>query len=197
MRLPFANAACLAPGQLVLVALVALVTPRCTWESDPPIYLDTEYQLRCNDCTPRTPDEPAREVMLLDGEQGWKFDCSVSELSGRPAMTLTAAYMGQERNEMTHGIRITRAHIEGDVSDACEVRVVEDANIYEGACTAGEPNDTTPCQVKFRKKDNVIQGSVYCYRIPNTANLSSFRYLVEPGTDGDAASLAVHNCPGL
>jgi hypothetical protein len=190
MRLPFVNAACSA------LSLLALAAAGCRSESDPPIYLDTDYQLRCIDCQPRTADEPERDVALLDGEEGWTVSCSISELSGRPAMTMTAVYQGEQRDE-THGIRIKGAHIEGDVTDSCEVRVVEGANTYEGKCTSDEPTEAAPCQVKFRKKDNVVEGGVFCSKIPNTASLTSFRYLVEPGSRDESAPVAVHNCVGL
>jgi hypothetical protein len=168
----------------------------CKSESDPPVYLDAAYQLRCIDCQPRTADDPQREVKLLDGEEGWTITCSVSPVGGKPAVTFNASYRG-ERSSESYGLRVTRAPIGGDPSDACLVRVVEGANTYEGKCTADDPDDQRPCKVDFEQDGNIVEGRVYCDRIPNNVNLSSFRYLVDPGSRDDSAKLQIHNCEGL
>jgi hypothetical protein len=189
MRLP------LAIGPLVLILLAA-----CKSESEPPVYLEADYQLRCIDCDPRMPDAPIREVALLDGEEGWKISCSIKELSGRPAMTLDARYQG-ERADDKHGLRITRAHIGGDVNDQCVVRVTEGVNEFEGGCTKGDPDPEAnmPCKVSFKVYDQqIIRGNVLCDQLPQPAAQTNFRYLVKPGGKRDQGmSFEVYNCEGL
>jgi len=178
-------------GLAVVVGFGAL---SCKSESTPPIYLDTDYQLRCLDCQPRTADEPEREVALLDGEFDWRVTCALSRISGNDSMNLVALHES-ERTSERYGIRVTRATVgEDEQSDECRVRITEGANTYEGACTSDEPSEDTPCQVEFEREGEIISGSVYCRRIPNMANLTSYRYLVDPGSNDKAAKLEVHNC---
>src|SRR5262245_23210287 len=101
--------------RLLLAATVSigLGLSGCKSETDPPIYLETSYQVRCIDCVPRTSDDPRRRIMLLDGEEDWSISCSVATVGGKPTVTLNAA------NSDDYGLRITRATIGGDPSDAC------------------------------------------------------------------------------
>jgi hypothetical protein len=159
--------------------------------------LDADYQLRCRDCEPRTSDDPEREIAYLDGEFDFKITCDVRRISGKRSLNLVVAH-DAERQADRFGIRVTRANIDdGDQSGECKVRINEGANIYEGACTGDDPTTEQPCKVSFDRKDEIVEGSVYCAKIPNQANLASFRYLVDPGTEQRAMKLAVHNCTGL
>jgi hypothetical protein len=181
-------------GFAVVLGLGSLA---CKSESEPPIYLDTDYQVRCLDCTPRTSDDPEREVALLDGEFDWTISCEIQRISGSDSMTLVATHESKRTSER-YGLRISRANVgEDEQSDECEVRIIEGANTYEGACTADDPSAELPCQIDFDQEGEVIEGTIYCNRIPNEANLSSFRYLVDPGSNNRAARLEVHNCTGL
>ena len=169
----------------------------CKSESTPPIYLDANYQLRCLDCQPRTGDEPEREIALLDGEFDWRISCAVSRISGKDSITLTATH-DVERTSDRYGFRITRGVVGDDEqSDECRVRITEGANTYEGACTGDEPSEDAPCQIELEQEGAVIEGSIYCDRIPNSANLTSYRYLVDPGSNDRAAKFEIHNCEGL
>lgn len=182
---------------LGFVVVCGLGAVACKTESNPPIYLDADYQLRCRDCEPRTGDDPEREIALLDGEQDFKISCEVKRISGKQSMTLNVVHEA-DRASNRYGIRITRANIdESDQSSECKVRITEGANTYEGACTGDDPSTEQPCKVSFDRKEEIVSGSVYCDKIPNQGNLSSFRYLVDPGTDTKAMTLAVHNCTGL
>jgi hypothetical protein len=188
MRLPLA----IAPAVLLLLAA-------CKSESDPPVYLGAEYQLRCLDCEPRMPDSPVREVALLDGEEGWTISCSIRELSGRPAMNLDARYQG-EREDDRYGLRIRSAHIGGEVNDQCRVRVTEGVNEFEGGCTKGDPDPSVDaqCKVSFKVYDpQIIRGQVFCDQLPQPAAVTNFRYLVSPGTRDEPMEFDVYNCEGL
>jgi hypothetical protein len=169
----------------------------CKTESAPPVYLDANYQLRCVDCEPRTGDDPEREVALLDGELDFTISCDVKRISGKNSLTLSFKHDGARPSD-TYGIRVTRANIDAqDQSNECKVRITEGANIYEGACTGDDPSTEQPCKVSFDQKAEIVQGSVYCNKIPNQGNLASFRYLVDPGSQDKPMKLAVHNCTGL
>jgi hypothetical protein len=179
---------------LAVVLGVGLLS--CTSESEPPIYFDANYQVRCLDCQPRTADEPERDIALLDGEFDWRISCAVSRIAGEDSLTLTATHE-TERTSQRYGVRITRAILGDDQSSECRVRIIEGANTYEGACTSGEPTEELPCQVEFEREGGIIEGRVYCNRIRNEANLASYRYLVDPGSSDRAARIEVHNCSGL
>lgn len=182
---------------LGFVVVCSLGGVACKTESSPPVYLDADYQLRCRDCEPRTGDDPEREIALLDGEFDFKITCEVKRISGKRSMNLVVAH-DAERQADRYGIRITRGNIdEGDQSDECKVRINEGANIYEGACTGDDPSTEQPCKVSFDREGEIVEGSVYCDKIPNQANLASFRYLVNPGSDTKAMKFAVHNCTGI
>jgi hypothetical protein len=146
---------------------------------------------------PRTGDDPEREIKLLDGENDFKITCTVQRISGKDSMNLVVQHEA-ERESSRYGIRLTRAVV-GDEEQPgeCKVRVTEGNNIYEGACTGGDPTTTQPCKVSFNRKDEVISGTVFCDKIPNQANLASFRYLVAPNSDDKGMKLAVHNCEAL
>jgi hypothetical protein len=168
----------------------------CKSESDPPIYLDANYQLRCLDCQGRS-DDPEREITYLDGEFDFKISCEVRQIGGERSMNLEAQYQGGRSSER-YGLRILRANIEErEQNDECRVRVHEGDNTYEGACTGETPSGEAPCQVSFERKNEIVEGSLYCDRIPNLGNLSTYRYLVEPGSMNRAAKFEVHNCEGL
>jgi hypothetical protein len=182
---------------LGFVVVCSLGGAACKSESTPPIYLDADYQLRCGDCEPRTGDDPEREIALLDGEFDFKISCDVKRISGKRSMTLTATHAADKQSER-YSIRITRANIDAsEQPDECKVRITEGANTYEGACTGDDPTTEQPCKVSFDHKAEIVSGSVFCDKIPNQANLASFRYLVDPGSDDKAMKLAVHNCTGL
>jgi hypothetical protein len=177
--------------------LLVTVGAACKTESSPPIYLDANYQLRCLDCEPRTGDDPERDIALLDGENDFKITCDIKRISGKRSMTLVVDH-NAEKESSRYGIRITRANIDADEQPGeCKVRVTEGANIYEGACTGDEPSTEQPCTVKFERKAEIVEGRVYCDKIPNQANLASFRYLLDPGTNDKPMKFEVHNCTGL
>jgi hypothetical protein len=182
---------------LGFVVVCSLGQAACKTESTPPIYFDANYQLRCEDCEPRTADDPERDVALLDGEFDFKISCDVKKISGKPSITLVATHDSSRQSER-YGIRITRATIDGsDQPGECKVRLTEGANTYEGACTGDDPTTESPCKVTFDRKSEIVDGTVYCDKIPNQGNLASFRYLVRPGTDDKPMKFAIHNCTGL
>jgi hypothetical protein len=182
---------------LGFVVVCSLGGAACKSESVPPIYLDADYQLRCEDCEPRTGDDPEREVALLDGEFDFTVDCSVKRISGKRSITLVATHDAKKQSDQ-YGFRITRGTIDDDTqSGECKIRITEGANTYEGACSGDDPTTEQPCKVTLTHKAEIISGSIFCDKIPNQANLASFRYLVDPGSNDKAMKFAVHNCPGL
>lgn len=182
---------------LGFAVVCCLAQAACKTESSPPIYLDANYQVRCLDCEPRTGDDPERDIALLDGEDDFKITCDVKRISGKRSMTLVVSH-NSERESSRYGFRITRANIDDvDQPGECKIRVTEGANVYEGACTGGEPSTEQPCTVEFDRKAEIVEGRVYCDKIPNQANLASFRYFLDPGSNDDPMKFEVHNCTGL
>jgi len=183
---------------LGLVVVCGLGAFACKSESDPPVYLDAEYQLRCLDCTPATADSPEHEIQLLDGEFDWRVECDVRSIGGRPTLTVNAQYLpGRESDE--YGFKFTRVAIGEDEeqTDVCTIAVTEADNTYEAGCTSGDPTGDKRCQVSFERKDEIVEGTVYCNKIPNPRFLQTYRYLVGPGSMTRGAKIAVHNCEGL
>jgi hypothetical protein len=161
------------------------------------VYLETEYQVRCLDCQPRVPDEPEREIALLDGEFDFTVSCDVTQVGGERSMTLTAAYRASS-TEDRYGFRITRGEIDSDEQPGeCEVQLLEGANSYEGACSGEDPSDAVPCKVTFDPEDEIVKGTMYCKKIKLEGAPSNFRYLVDPGSTDTPAKFEVHNCTGL
>jgi hypothetical protein len=159
--------------------------------------LDADYQLRCIDCPQHTSDDPEREIALLDGEFDFTVNCSIQRVDGKRSMTLSARH-DTGRDSQTYGFRILRANVDDkDQSDECRIRITEGANIYEGACTGDDPDENMPCKVSFDRKGEIIEGTMYCDKIPNMGNLTSYRYLVSPGSSDRSAKFAVHNCTGI
>ncbi|HKU44625.1 MAG TPA: hypothetical protein VJR89_40980 [Polyangiales bacterium] len=171
----------------------ALGALSCKPDYDPPVYLETEYQLRCLDCQPRTGDEPTREIAQLDGEFDMTIECAVSKISGKRSLKLDVKHKD-------YGIRLNRVNIDDKAqSSECEVQVVEGANTYRGTCTGDDPGEDTPCKVSFKRDGDtsIVKGSVYCDQITLLGAPSNYRYLVDPGTEEDAAKFEIHNCDGL
>src|SRR5262252_6754961 len=113
---------------LGLAVVCALAWSACKSEATPPIYLATKYQLRCLDCPQHSPDDPERDIALLDGEYGFKIECKVSEISGKLSLTLDALHDSEHQNER-YGFRLTRVNIADDEqSSECAVRVIEGVN---------------------------------------------------------------------
>ena len=175
----------------------ALGSFACKSEDEPPVYLDTNYQVRCLDCEPRTPDEPEREIAALDGEFDFKFECAVTKVGGKRSMTLTAAYKPNSTDDR-YGFRITRGEIDKEEqSEECQMQVLEGANTYEGGCTGDDPSEDRPCKVTFKPSGEIVKGTMYCHQITLEGAPANYRYLVAPGSTDSAAKFEVHNCPGL
>jgi len=175
----------------------ALGWSACKSEEEPPVYLETEYQLRCLDCQPSTSDEPERDIALLNGEFDFTVTCDVTRVGGERSMTLTAAYKARS-SEDRYGFRITRGDIDSkEQTDECEVQVLEGANTYEGICTGDDPSDDKPCKVTFKPDGEIVEGTMYCDKVKLLGAPSNFRYLVDPGSSDKPAKFEVHNCSGL
>ena len=191
----------LSPLLGLAFVLPALALASCTSNTTPVIYLDLDYQVRCLDCEPRGPDDPSREVHNVNGEDGFNLECSVTKSKdGVRRLTFLAEHLNPDKPSSNYSLKISQGNLDEDESEnICEVKVVESANTYSGNASGEDPNpdDGAPCQVKFSEKDGVIEGSVYCIKIPNSANMSTTRYVVATGTRTDPASFKIYGCRGL
>jgi hypothetical protein len=171
----------------------------CTSESTPVIYMSLAYQVRCIDCEPRGPDDPAREIKHVDGEDDYDLDCEVRRVDGTRRVTFSASQIDPKMPSTNKSFGIELAAIDEDDSELnCTVNVVESGNAYQGACSSDAPEDSGgPCQVNLRVQKGVIKGGVYCDDLPNRNDPSTARYLVEPSTRSDPATIEIHGCRGL
>ena len=56
----------------------------CSSTDPAPVFIDIDYQVRCLICEPRSPDDAKRQLMVLDGDQGYQVDCHVSTVGPEP-----------------------------------------------------------------------------------------------------------------
>jgi hypothetical protein len=176
----------------VSLALCALVG--CN-ETDPEaLYVDVLYQLRCNDCEPRTADSPARDIHHLDGDQGFDLSC-VSEPTGDGRLiSFWAEYTDPENEALDYSFEIDQAGLDGTAHGAaCSVKVVEGATTYEGGCTKGDPTAEAPCKLSLKKEGDIVRGTVLCDQIPIQDMMNPFRYLRHPNSNR-AAEIEVRGC---
>jgi hypothetical protein len=182
-----------------LPLLLGLGLAACTSDTTPAVYISLAYQVRCLDCEPRGPDDAAHDIHAVSGEDGYTIECSVQKVDDVRRVTFTVEHLDSAKSATDHLFKVSSGNLDADESDlACEVKLVEGANTYVGSCSSDPPAESGgPCQAKFRVEDGVIKGGVYCTAIPNTANLSTTRYVVAPSTRTDLASFEIHGCPGL
>jgi hypothetical protein len=184
---------------ICLPLLLGLGLAACTSDTTPSIYVSVAYQVRCLDCQPAGPDDTAHDIKVVNGEDGYTLECSVQKVDNVRRVTFSVEHLEGDKSSGDHLFRVSSGNLDADESDlACEIKIVEGANTYEGRCSSDPPADSGgPCQAKFSVENGVIKGGVYCTAIPNTANLSTTRYLVAPATRTDLASFEIHGCSGL
>jgi hypothetical protein len=182
----------------LLVLALALVpcVLACTSEDPAPLFVDTDYQVRCVDCEPQAADDPARHVEAIDGERNFSIECSVHARGDDQVMTFSAAYRDPERESRNYSFSVIQANLDGDPGSSCRVSVSEGANTYEGPCTAGEPSAEKPCSVELESEHGVITGTVRCENIPNRNADTVKRHVVAPGSR-DPVELHIEGCTGL
>lgn len=184
---------------LALGSALSGLVASCASEDAAPLYVDATYQLRCIDCSPRVPDDPVRDIQVLDGERGFTVECNVNDAGGKKELTFSAKYVDATSSSKNYELKISQARYEGkDPGSDCEVSVAESANRYVGKCTAGTPTATEPCQLSFKIDGDIVKGSVFCDKIPNpSTSPQTVRYLVAPFETTEPVKFEVHGCPGL
>lgn len=184
---------------LALAALchAACLLAGCAEEDPAPLYVQTEYQVRCLGCQPQAVDDRARVVQALDGENGFTIECSTNDRGGDRLVTFSAIYTDPEQESRSHSISIAQAALDGDdPGSSCTVTVTEGANTYEGRCTGDDPTEERPCRVELSAEGGVVSGTVLCEGIANRSAAMVTRHVVAPGTE-EAVEFEVHGCLGL
>jgi len=183
---------------LIVLALVAASCLFACVEEDPaPLYMDLDYQVRCIDCEPRTPDDDPHEIEAIDGEGNFTIDCNATRRGGDRLVSFSALYRDPEREDDNFSISVVQANLDsGDPGGSCRLGVTEGDNRYEGKCTAGDPTTEEPCQIELEEEDGIVSGSLLCDNVPNLSSTLITRYVVEPGSS-DPVEFEVHGCSGL
>jgi hypothetical protein len=183
-----ATAICLAARLLPAAALHG-----CVNEDPAPVVVDVDYQLRCVDCAPRAPDEPAHDITAVMGNEGFRVSCSGDEYGGTEAISFSADTNQLQINGSQGFSLAVRQAVPGpDPGPSCRVNAREGVNRYEGRCSAEEPTDAIPCQVMMDWDDDLLTGTVLCRNIRDEIGVS--RWLVASGTE-EPAEFTVHGCP--
>jgi hypothetical protein len=136
-------------------------------------------------------------VRAVDGEAGYSLDCSVTKSGSEKRVTFSAEHQSSEAAS-TYLLSVKGAPLGGEASDElCEVRVIEGNNTYVAACSTDAPTTERPCQVTLKEKRGVINGELYCNKMPSNASLSQVRHLVAPYTSTDPVEFDLYGCRGL
>lgn len=187
----------------LLFAAVTLAVASCASTDPAAVFIDLDYQVRCLDCEPRTADEPKRQIMTLDDDQGYQVDCHVSTVGKDRVLSFSAIYDAPD-SIMDHSIELLQAvYKDDDPGSKCLVRAREGSNRYVGKCTGGDPTPDAPCQVEIHVKDGIVNGTLFCVLFANEAIKSSTRYLVisdhpnPAAPDMVPATFEIHGCTGL
>jgi hypothetical protein len=175
---------------------LGLVVSACTSDGTPTVYMALSYQVRCQNCQPRAPDDAAHQIKNVNTELGLKLECTVRDIQSVRRVNFSATHNSTDSND-NFAITLENGRLGDDESDGpCDLRVVEGNNTYEGACGTDDPSSDHPCQAHFREENGIIRGDLQCQNIPNMSNLTSQRYVYEPGTT-DALKFEIYGCGGL
>lgn len=181
----------------IFASLFVLCLCACNNEDPAPLYLESDYQLRCIDCKPTALDETPRSLNVLNGEAGFVVECSAERDSGDRVVSFSASFADPTGKKDKYSIAVKQANIDGaNPGVSCRANVVEGSNEYEGKCTGGAPTKDKPCVVKFKAEGGVLSGSLECKTIVNKSDAQIRRYLVAPGTN-KAAKFTIDGCAGL
>jgi len=181
----------------ILASLFVLSLCACNNEDPAPLYLEADYQLRCIDCKPTSPDETARSLNVLNGEAGYVVDCSAERSSGDRVVNFSASFKDPLGKKDKFSVAVTQANIDAaNPGASCRVEVVEGSNTYKGECTGGAPTKAKPCVINLKAEGGVLSGTIECKTIPNASDAQIRRYLVAPGTK-KAAKFSIDGCTGL
>lgn len=195
---------------LRLFASLVLVGTLCTFAvgcGDDPLqpFADIRWKLRCQGmggCT----GYAARDMNNYNGEEGRRISCEIQARSGGMNEFFFEAYQGS-----TFGIEMSNVGYSGTggsvTGSTCQVRVLEDGNNWVGACGAGAPSPTQPCQISNFRIDPMLGviGKVWCENLPLTGDPATVRELTTPDEPLPAdrtperrgADFNLQNCAGL
>jgi hypothetical protein len=159
-----------------------------------------EYQVRCLDCQPRVPDPAPRDIRAVNGEAGFKLECSVSGRGSDRRVTFSAEHQSESAANR-YLLQVRSAKLGGEDTDGpCEVRSLEGDNTYVASCGSDTPTRERQCQIELRQDDDdkgVLKGKLYCDKMPSDASLNNVRSLVAPNTSADPAEFELYGCAGL
>jgi len=167
----------------------------CTSDTTPTVYVGTAYQVRCIDCQPRAQDDAVRSIKAVEGEAGHRLACRIDNESGTKRATFSVVHDSADEAK-NYALELNDANLSEESDGPCEVRVVDGANTYKGACGSDEPTEDRPCQVSVRLEGRVLKGNIYCAKIPSDATANITRYVVAPLTR-DPAQFEIYGCSGL
>ncbi|MDD9933515.1 MAG: hypothetical protein OXT09_07930 [Myxococcales bacterium] len=183
---------------LSLIAALVGTVAGCTEEDPAPLFMDIRYQVRCVDCEPRAPDDPVRDVELLDGEQGYTIMCRANTRDGDRLLTFSTTFINPDMESENFSISVLQVNLDDDDPGSdCSVQVKEGSNTYEGDCTSGDPTVEEPCSVDFSVDGDVVTGEIFCADVPNRNMAMTKRHLVAPGEEEEGAQFELHGCTGL
>ena len=178
---------------LCLYTVPALLA--CEQQDPPPHFIDVAYQVRCIDCMPLTTDDPTRDVLAIDAEDGYEVACSAS--GSKPLVTFSVKHPDAKKGSDNFELRVIQASLASkDPGSSCVVRVTEGDNTYEGKCTADDPTADEPCQLSLKRDGSSLTGKLLCKRIPNRGTTELTRWVVKPHSM-DALKFQVDGCEGL
>lgn len=173
------------PRSLFALASALLLTA-CNEENPAALFADVAYQVRCLDCEPRVADDPARELAVVDGEQGTSLRCE--SVNGRVSLEVVAP---------GYAFKVIDARLGNDPGDQCEVRITEGVNEFRGSCKPDGASGSAPCEVELTRSGSGFDGTVLCKQIRHHRTASLFRYVVSPGTTDEPAAISAQGCVGL
>lgn len=176
--------------------LLGIGVMSCSSDFTPTVYVGMAYQVRCLDCQPRALDDKARDIKAVDGEDGHQLACRVDDSTGTKRVTFSVVHESTDETK-NYTVQISNGNVAGDESDGpCQVKVIEGANTYQGACGTDDPSMDRPCQVSFNVDKGVLKGTLYCANIQNEATANVTRYFVAPLLRS-AASFEIYGCSGI
>jgi hypothetical protein len=179
-----------------LTSVGALLLCACTEPDDAPLFVDTEYQVRCIRCQPMALDDEPRRLNAVDGEQGLSLSCGANRSQGDRLLSFSAV-----SNEGSSGesfkLEIVQLNLDADEPGGdCLVSIQEGNNTYEGGCTDGDPSEDDPCQVLLEEDSGIVSGTLLCENISNRSS-DTARHVVTPGSMDGPADITIHGCSGL
>ncbi len=196
----------------LLLVIMAVLAIGCSNTDPAPVYIDLDYQVRCLDCEPRSPDDPKRVFALLDGDLGeepdsfYELRCHANTVGKHRVLTFSAKYTSPTNDSKDHSFKVAQVEFEGDDPGSnCNVEIREGSNHYKGKCGGDAPLSTAdvPCQIALAVENGILNGTLRCVDLPNESLKTSTRHIVrsdraDPMADDDKpATFEFDGCTGL